>query len=111
MVFILAFAAWSGFHALIHGPAKADDGQFKCLSVWDGSDRPLVDLVKSQLRDPDSFAHVETMISKPDSGGKQSISMTYRARNGFGGMNVATAHATIYHTSCSLRLEEGYSIE
>jgi hypothetical protein len=102
-----------GLLSMCSGPSKtpeqikaeeaqaAEDNRkgFHCLSSWDGSNASLVDQVKKQLRDPDSFEHDETRIT-PEEKGKHIVSMRYRARNGFGGMNVATAVAEIDHASC-----------
>jgi hypothetical protein len=71
-----------------------------CLSGWDGSNRSLVDQVKYQLREPDSFEHIDTQIA-PEVNGKHTIMMKYRARNGFGGMNVAIAMGTVDHHTCT----------
>lgn len=74
-----------------------------CLSGWDGSNRSLVEQVKDQLREPDSFEQIETRIT-PEVNGKHTIMMEYRARNGFGGMNVATAFGTVDHVTCDATL-------
>jgi hypothetical protein len=86
--------------------AKAEEDQrrgFHCLSGWDGSNASLVQQVKDQLREPDSFEHIETRIT-PEVNGKHNIMMEYRARNGFGGMNVATAIGTVDHHTCQATL-------
>ena len=88
--------------------AKAEQDRkqgLHCLSGWDGSNRSLVDQVKRQLREPTSFEHVETDI-QPEVNGKHSITMEYRARNGFGGMDVATAEGTVDHETCEATLIE-----
>jgi hypothetical protein len=80
--------------------SAADRNQgFHCLSKWDGSSRSLVEQVKLQLRDPNSFEHDETRIA-PNKNGQHAITMRYRAKNGFGGMNVATAVGTVDHDTC-----------
>lgn len=73
-----------------------------CLSGWDGSHRGLVNAVKAQMRDPDSFEHIETRISPVDAQGHNAVIMQFRAKNGFGGMNVGIASGVISNTSCSL---------
>jgi len=86
--------------------AKAEQDRkqgLHCLSGWDGSNRSLVDEVKRQLRGPDSFEHIETDI-QPEVNGKHSITMEYRARNGFGGMDVATAEGVVDHDTCEATL-------
>jgi len=59
------------------------------------------------MRDPDSFEHVETRIYGNDNG-EHGLWMTFRARNGFGGMNVEKVYARIDHDSCkALRFGDG----
>lgn len=72
-----------------------------CFSAWDGSHRKLVSRTKSNLRDPDSFEHIETRADTP-AAGSQTVIMKYRARNGFGGMNVEYATGTINPDTCDL---------
>jgi hypothetical protein len=81
--------------------ATAEDRRkgFHCLSKWDGSSEQLVEAVKTRLRDPDSFEHDETRIL-PVKDGKHGVTMQYRARNGFGGMNRTVAVAEIDHATC-----------
>ncbi|MAQ30376.1 MAG: hypothetical protein CL950_10445 [Erythrobacter sp.] len=77
-----------------------------CLSAWDGSNRSAVRLMKNQyLRDPDSFDHIETRILPLDEGtGEHGAWMRYRARNGFGGMNVEDIYLRIDSETCSATL-------
>lgn len=72
---------------------------FHCLSPWDGSNRRTETQVKAMMRNPDSFEHVKTRIA-PVKDGKHALRMTYRAQNGFGGMNAATATASVHTISC-----------
>jgi hypothetical protein len=67
----------------------------RCFSAWDGSNRELVEQVKNNLRDPDSFEHIGTHYT--DKGSYLALVMKYRAKNGFGGYNVDYANGT-----CSL---------
>jgi hypothetical protein len=83
--------------------AENDRKGFNCLSSWDGSNASLVKQIKEQLRDPDSFEHDETRIT-PENNGKHTVFMKYRARNGFGGMNVARAVAEVDHNTCEATL-------
>jgi hypothetical protein len=73
---------------------------FHCLSAWDGSHSGTVETVKASLREPDSFEHIETKITPVSADGTHILMMSYRARNGFGGMNVAQAIAEIDNTTC-----------
>ena len=78
---------------------------FHCLSSWDGSHRQVVEAVKQRLRDPDSFEHVETMILPVNASGKHGLIMKYRARNGFGGLNVGQAAAIVDNKTCNATLQ------
>jgi hypothetical protein len=83
--------------------AKRQTG-FHCLSSWDGSHRELVDALKSTLREPDSFEHVETRITPVNEKGFHVLMMNYRARNGFGGMNIGRLAATVKSSDCSFEV-------
>lgn len=81
---------------------------FHCLSRWDGSHLDFVEDVRDSLRDPNSFEHVETRVTPVDDEGRHMLVMTYRARNGFGGMNVGRAVAQVDNATCEatiLRVE------
>lgn len=82
--------------------AKAEERRrgWHCLSLWDGAHTGVKRTVKQALRDPGSFEHVDTRITPVDDDGTHRLIMTYRARNGFGGLNVAHAHATIQNDGC-----------
>jgi predicted nucleic acid-binding Zn ribbon protein len=69
--------------------SKSEDRQkgFHCLSSWDSSSRVLVDYVKKNMRDPDSFKHRETRIG-PNINNTHFIHMMYSGKNGFGGVTV-----------------------
>ena len=69
--------------------SKSDDRQkgFHCLSSWDSSSRVLVDHVKKNMRDPDSFKHRETRIG-PNINNTHFIHMMYSGKNVFGGVTV-----------------------
>ena len=71
-----------------------------CTSAWDGSIRSVVRNVKYRMKDPKSFEHIETRIA-PVSNGQHTAVMTYRGRNGFGGMVVETEYTTVSNSSCS----------
>jgi len=69
--------------------SKSDDRQkgFHCLSSWDSSSKVLVDYVKKNMRDPDSFKHRETRIG-PNINNTHFVHMMYSGKNGFGGVTV-----------------------
>ena len=82
---------------------KAEDRQkgFHCLSGWDGSPRALVDYVKKNMRDPDSFKHRETKIVPKNDKNNHVVIMTYSGKNGFGGVSVEKIWA-ILSADCKL---------
>lgn len=56
------------------------------FSAWDGSHVQLERYIKKNLKDPDSYEHIETRYG--DQGDYLLVSTSYRARNSFGGMVV-----------------------
>lgn len=58
----------------------------KQFSAWSGSHRNLESLIEKNLKDPDSYEHIETGYF--DRGDHLIVQTKYRARNGFGGMTV-----------------------
>jgi len=73
---------------------------FHCLDRTDGSLPALVASVKAELRDPDSFEHVETRITPIDARGNHTLLMRYRASNRFGGTDVGRVAATVRNGDC-----------
>lgn len=82
---------------------KLDKAQFNCTSHWDGSVPDVVNAVKNNLRDPSSFEHIETKVSLVSKDDEQVVIMKYRARNGFGGMNVESVVALIKNSNCTVK--------
>lgn len=74
---------------------------FHCLTSWNGSHAAVKKYVEDNMRDPDSFEHIETKITPENDKGTHTLFMKYRAKNGFGGMNVSSAIATIDNASCN----------
>lgn len=73
-----------------------------CLSAWDGTHQDFTAQVTRLLREPDSFEHIATRTGPVNEAGKNSISMEYRARNGFGGVNVSTATGWLDNATCAV---------
>ncbi|CAM3732935.1 hypothetical protein LIHA111178_05620 [Litorimonas haliclonae] len=71
-----------------------------CLDVWSGAHPEFMSEIKSRMRDPKSFEHVKTRITPRDENGQHVIYMEYRAQNGFGGMNNATAKGIVNNETC-----------
>lgn len=74
-----------------------------CLSGFSREHRQIVRYVKDRLREPDSFEHIETVIWPVDKEGNHRLRMRYRARNGFGGMNVETDFFDVANADCSFK--------
>jgi hypothetical protein len=81
--------------------ARADAGH--CLG-WDDSVDGLEQFVKENLRNPKSFEHVRTSVGPIGKDGKFAAVMTYRAQNGFGGMNVESIGAIVDANSCEFQI-------
>ena len=65
----------------------------KQFSPWDGSHPALSRLVEKNMRNPDSYEHIETRFR--DEGNSLFVIMKYRGQNGFGGMSVETISARV----------------
>ena len=77
---------------------------FHCLSAWDGNHDNFEELVKVNLKDPNSMETYETRISPVNAQGKHTILMDYGARNSFGGMVRSTARGTVDNETCKATL-------
>lgn len=65
----------------------------ECFTGMDGYNLPLVNYVKENLHDADSFEHVETKFKLMD--GYVVVVMKYRAKNGFNAMRLNQVTAKI----------------
>lgn len=69
----------------------------RLFSGWDGSVRSVEEAIKSRLKDPDSYKHVETRFT--DSGsGNLTVFTQYRARNSFNAVMPGIATAVVSPT-------------
>jgi len=64
------------------------------FSSWDGSHSQMIEAVKNNMNDPGSFKHVETTLSSGP-GDTLIVNMTYRGRNGLGGVVTEEVVGTI----------------
>lgn len=78
------------------------DRQYACTASLNGSMSEFAIEVKYDLRDPGSFEHIQSFATTVDGDGRQRIRMKFRARNGFGGMNVEMAEAIVSNANCDL---------
>lgn len=62
------------------------------FSAWDGAHINLEMLIEENLKDPDSYQHIETRYR--DNGDSILVTTKYRAKNSFGGYVVNTVVAT-----------------
>ena len=76
----------------------------QCLSGVDGSHRAFKSEVRAMLRDPSSFKHLGTRVTVADRFGNHRMTMTYSAKNGFGGTNVEIATGEFNRDTCRHRL-------
>jgi hypothetical protein len=63
-----------------------------------------VDAFKQTLREPDSLEIINTRISEVDAQGNHNLVMSYRARNGFGGISIGTLEAEVKNSDCSFTI-------
>lgn len=94
------YALFGQVGGAMEGPPE--DPKFKCLNEWNGSMFDFEWELKQSLRDPDSFELINSYASPVKADGLQRIRFEYRARNGFGGMNVEMASAVISNADCKL---------
>lgn len=76
---------------------------FHCLSAWSGGHAKLMDEVKRKLRDPSSFEHVRTTVTPVSNEGTHWMRMTFRAKNGFGGLDSGLVQAEFANDDCRIR--------
>ncbi len=75
-----------------HPKTRAEKVQ-ALFSGWDGSCKPVVEVVKAAMNDPDSFEHVKTLYK--DDGSVIQVYMTYRGKNAFGGVVTNSVSAKV----------------
>lgn len=75
---------------------------FHCLDYYYGALPALENAVKATLRDPGSYEHVSTKVSPVKSDGTHGVVMRYRAKNGFGGMNIEQVVGRFRNEGCTL---------
>ena len=63
----------------------------RLFNPWDGSHLELTKVIKSNLKDPDSFEHIETTYLIQ--GDSMIVQTKYRAKNSFGGVVVESVTA------------------
>ncbi|AYJ84700.1 hypothetical protein D3Y57_01015 (plasmid) [Sphingomonas paeninsulae] len=75
-----------------------------CLSTIGGEHSGLVVAFKQTPREPDSLEIINTRISEVDAQGNHNLVMSYRARNGFGGISIGTLEAEVKNSDCSFTI-------
>lgn len=63
------------------------------FSTWDGAHRNLEKFIKANMKDPNSYEHVETRYS--DNGDHLIVVTTYRGTNSFGGVVTSSMKAKV----------------
>lgn len=79
---------------------KKKNFEENCLSAYDGAHTKFKDLIKENVNDPSSFEHIETRYLLKD--GYALIIMSFRAKNGFGGLIKSSYSAKIRLSDCSI---------
>lgn len=84
-------------------PGAAGEVIAKCYSAWNhGAPQGLKDAVAANLRDPNSFEITKASYRKlPEADGSVWFSVNYRAKNGFGGMDLSSLSGQV-HPDCRL---------
>lgn len=72
---------------------------FHCLSNWDGSSPSIERELKKRMHDPDSYEHVETLVT-PEHNGLHEYAVTYRASNGFGALRLYKVGGEFRNEGC-----------
>lgn len=75
---------------------------YRCLISTDVSHTEFKRRIRDLQREPDSFEHIETRLTKKRADGSHEILMKYRSRNGFGGMNISVASADMDNETCKI---------
>lgn len=73
-----------------------------CLSPLDGSNYYIDKYVSARMRNPDSYEHIKTNVAEIGADGNHEFIVTYRAQNGFGGMNIGSAIGKFDNESCQV---------
>jgi hypothetical protein len=77
----------------------------KCFSPWDGSHINLTELIKKEMKSPDSYKHVETRYV--DEGNHLLVVTKYRGTNSFGAVVPGTITAeTILNCSVTKIIDQ-----
>jgi len=72
-----------------------------CFSAWDGSHIELERIIKNGVKDPGSYEHIQTKHILDDSL-TMSVMMSFRSKNGFGGMVVTNVIAKTSVKDCNV---------
>jgi hypothetical protein len=92
--------------ALALCPDRPDTSAYdQCFSKVDGAPAGVVDAVQRGLRDPDSFDLINVSRSAPDAHGVLEFHVKFRAKNGFGGINLGDAHGHMQVSDCKVSLD------
>lgn len=72
------------------------------FSGWDGSHKGLTERVKSSMKDPSSYEHIETVYR--DMGDHLYVTMRFRGNNSFGAKVISAVTANVYLDSGAIEL-------
>lgn len=75
-----------------------------CLSSWNGSHPELLASLKKSMKDPSTFEHTESRISKVGADDFHVIYIDYRAKNSFGATVNSSASGRFSSKDCSFEI-------
>ena len=95
------------------GPSEEEKAEERrkglhCLNAVGGANRDVLNTMKQELNDPDSFKHVETRITAVNANGEHHLTMKFRAKNSLGATVLTEAKAVVQHDTCEAEI---YAIE
>lgn len=77
-----------------------------CDTIWSGACYPVQSAIKRLLNDRSSYEHVETLYLPNDDTSEITVTTTFRAKNGFGAMMLATYTARVDINGNVLEIKE-----
>ncbi len=83
--------------------AALEKGQAKhCISPLDGSNYYVDGYVATRMRIPKSYEHIQTNVTDVDAEGNHEFIVSFRAKNGFGGLTSGMAVGKFSNESCQV---------
>ena len=77
-------------------------GGFLCYSSYNQRVYSLIKHVKKSMRDADSFELVESTVYKTEKDGTRFVDMSYKGKNGFGGISLEKVRGKFKNETCEI---------